>query len=378
MRIVHLLHRLDVGGLETVVVNLIDRLPRDRFEHHVVALTRCTSFKNRIDNPQVRFYELNKKEGKDWIVWFNLWKLLRRIQPDLVHTFNIGAIEGVIPAWFAGRPVTIHAEHGRDSSDPDGENKKYIFLRRFLHPWIDRFVAVSRDLDTWLTNRVGIPAAKVRRIENGIDTSLHHPGPRTSLPLDLPPLPAGNRYVIGSVGRLWPIKDQATLVRAMARLGQHDRSLFERCHLVLIGDGPNRGELERLARETGIADRMWITGWRDDVPRLLHCLDLFVLPSLAEGTPLTLLEAMACQKPVIATRVGGVADLLQDGLNGTLVPPADPEALSLAIRRHLDHPAWSQTLANKGRIRVQRHHALDAMVESYRILFQNSLLQKRR
>ncbi|MBF0348930.1 MAG: TIGR03088 family PEP-CTERM/XrtA system glycosyltransferase [Magnetococcales bacterium] len=374
MRIVYLLYRLDVGGLETVIVNLIDRLPRDSFEHHVIALTQCGTFKNRIRHPRVQFYDLNKKEGKDPWVWFRLWKRLRQIQPDLLHTFNIGTLEGVIPAFFAGRPVTIHAEHGRDSYDPKGEHRTYLLLRRLLSPWVDRFVCVSKDLHTWMVNRVGIPEAKVRLIINGIDTQHFHPGPNP--PLLPPEFTSEHPFIIGTVGRLWPIKDQGNLIRALAHLRHQHPMGFQRCRLILIGDGPNRQELELLAQQSGIADRLWITGWRDDVASLLRCLDLFVLPSLAEGTPLTLLEAMATRLPVIATRVGGVADLIQDTTTGTLVPPSNPEALAAALIQHLDHPSWSQEMGIRGRAWVETHHSVDSMVERYLILFRNALLQK--
>ncbi|MBF0132886.1 MAG: TIGR03088 family PEP-CTERM/XrtA system glycosyltransferase [Magnetococcales bacterium] len=375
MRIVFLLYRLDVGGLETVVVNLINRLPPAHFEYHIIALTQCGAFKKRIQHPQVHFHDLNKKAGKDWLVWFRLWQLLKKIKPDLVHTCNIGTLEGVIPAFFAGRPITIHAEHGRDSSDPHGENKTYIRLRKILNPFVDAFVCVSQDLHAWLTQRVSIPETKVHLIINGIDTQHFTPGPTRS-PLPHPGFANASDFIIGTVGRLWPIKDQANLVTALASIRHSDPEGFQRCRLVLMGDGPQRQEIESLAHHLNVTDKLWITGWRDDIAQLLRCLDLFVLPSLAEGTPLTILEAMATGLPIIATRVGGVADLLTEGHTGTLVPPGDPNALAQAILTHLHNPAWSQNLGKRGRYHVETHHSLETMVESYRILFQNHLLQK--
>lgn len=372
--IVHLLYRLEVGGLETVVVNLINRLPRDRFTHHVIALTRCGDFKNRVERADVCYYELDKKVGKDWLVWWRLWKLLKKIKPDLVHSCNIATLEGVVPAFFAGRPVVIHAEHGRDSYDPQGENRTYIGLRRVLHPFVDTFVCVSRDLYSWLRDRVAVPESKIRLIVNGIDTHHFIPGPK--IPLPCPDCADEASFVIGSVGRLWSIKDPANLVRALALLGREDPSGLQRCRLVLVGDGPERRAVEQLAKELGVFDQVWITGWRDDVAQLLLSFDLFVLPSQAEGTPLTILEAMASGLPVVATRVGGVADLVVEGETGTLVPPQDPVALSQAILCHLHNPQWSRSLGVAGRKRVENNHSLEAMVEVYRLLFLNRLLQK--
>ncbi|MBF0421607.1 MAG: TIGR03088 family PEP-CTERM/XrtA system glycosyltransferase [Magnetococcales bacterium] len=374
MRIVHLLYSLDVGGLESVLVSLINHLPWDRFEHHVIALTRCGQLKNRIQRSDVHFYDLEKQHGKDWWVWFRLWKLLRQIRPDLIHSFNIATLEGAVSAFFAGRPVVVHAEHGRDSYDPKGENRTYILLRRILNPLVDTFICVSRDLHSWLRERVHIPERKIRLIVNGIDTQHFAPGSKT-----LPPRPGfadEAHFIIGTVGRLWPIKDQANLIRALALMGERDPLALNRSRVVLLGDGPQRRELEQLAQNLGVFDQLWITGWRDDVAQLLHCFDLFVLPSQAEGTPLTILEAMASGLPVVATNVGGVADVIQDEKTGTLVPPQDSEALMEAILRHLHNPHWSRQLGTAARQQVQTRHSLTAMVESYRILFLNRLLQK--
>ncbi len=372
--IAHVLYRLDVGGLETVVVNLMNRLPHDQFEHHVIALTRCGDFKNRVERADVCYYELDKKAGKDWLVWLRLWKLLKKIKPNVVHSCNIATLEGSIPAFFAGRPLVVHAEHGRDSYDPHGENRTYIWLRRLLHPFVDTFVCVSRDLYGWLRDRVGIPERKIRLIVNGIDSQRYTPGSKISLPCR--GFADETSFIIGSVGRLWSIKDPANLVRALAHLGQVDPPGLQRCRLVLVGDGPERQAVEHLAKELGVFDKIWITGWRDDVAQLLRSFNLFVLPSQAEGTPLTILEAMACGLPVVATRVGGVADLVEEGVTGNLVPPQDAEALSQAILRHLQNPRWSHSLGAAARRRVERDYSLDAMVEVYRVLFLNRLLQK--
>ncbi|MBF0454167.1 MAG: TIGR03088 family PEP-CTERM/XrtA system glycosyltransferase [Magnetococcales bacterium] len=377
MLVAHLLYRLDIGGLETVVVNLINQLPSDRFHHAVISLTDTSDFKNRIHHPHVTFHALHKKPGKDWPVWWRLWRLLRTLQPDILHTCNLAALEGVIPATLARVPVVIHAEHGRDSYDLDGSNPKYLLLRRLLLPLVHTVVPVSADLQQWLQNRVGVPAGKIRTIVNGIQTTLP---PRTAQhrhPLPLPKKAEADSFIIGTVGRLWPVKDQANLIRAFAHLlTLVGRDKGEKLRLVLIGDGPQRQELEALACSLNMAQQLWISGWREDVEQLLRGLDLFVLPSLAEGTPLTILEAMAAGLPVVATRVGGVADLVIPEETGTLVEANNPPALAQAIHPYLTDPLLAPTQGEAGRKRFLEQFTLEQMVHQYAHLFASSLLQK--
>ncbi|MBF0447533.1 MAG: TIGR03088 family PEP-CTERM/XrtA system glycosyltransferase [Magnetococcales bacterium] len=376
MLIAHLLYRLDVGGLETVVVNLINHLPSDEFQHLVISLTDSTDFKDRIDHPNVTFFQLHKKAGKDLPVWWRLWKILRDQKPDILHTCNISALEGVVPAALAGVPVTIHAEHGRDSYDLDGSNRKYLLLRRLLLPLVDRVVPVSQDLADWLANRVGVSPEKIALIVNGIDAPLP-PRPKKWLRSGLTPDYAPtDTFIIGTVGRLWSVKDQANLLRAFAQLLVLAGEQAHRLRLVIIGDGPQRAEIEALAQALKISAQLWISGWRDDVPALLRGMDLFALPSLAEGTPLTILEAMAAGLPVVATQVGGVADLVENGVTGQLVPASDPQALARALNGYFINPEKASEQGRAGRKRYLELFTLDKMVDQYQKLFEGCLLQK--
>ncbi|MBF0142984.1 MAG: TIGR03088 family PEP-CTERM/XrtA system glycosyltransferase [Magnetococcales bacterium] len=383
--VAHLVYRLDVGGLETVLANVIDGLDPGRFRHAVIALTEVTAFRERIRAPQVSFHALGKREGKDLAVWVRLWRLLRHLRPAILHTLNIATLEGVVPAFLAGVPVRIHAEHGRDSYDLDGSNRKYRLLRQLLMPLVDRVVPVSHDLERWLLAQVKVPPAKVRFIMNGIDQELYRPAHAAeSRGGGYPPgFGEPGCRVIGTVGRLWAVKDHANLLRAFALLRQEVERRSgpgerRRLRLVVVGDGPLRPELTALAARLEIADAVWITGWRGDVAVLMRRFDLFVLSSLAEGSPLTVLEAMATALPVVATRVGGVADLLagDDGQLGRLVPAADPAALAAAMGRALADPEWLSRQGREGRTRVERCFGRERMVAAYRDLFLAELSTK--
>lgn len=273
--IVHVIYRLSIGGLENGLVNLINHMPESSYRHAIVCLTDHTDFKQRIKRGDVQLYELNKKPGHDLSTYMKLWKLLRKLKPDIVHTRNLGTIEYVVPAWLAGIGKRVHGEHGRDMQDIDGTNHKYILLRRFCNLFIHRFVALSKDLEFWLLDTVGIPRDKITQLYNGVDLS------RFSIVSTKPNQTNDHHrnnklFTIGTVGRLQPEKDQATLMRACHHLLEIRPELKNAMKLVIVGDGPDRPDLEALGKELGINDQVSLLGARDDVPDLLNDFDVFL------------------------------------------------------------------------------------------------------
>ena len=180
-------------------------------------------------------------------------------------------------------------------------------------------------------------------------------------------------FVFGTVGRLDQVKDQASLVRAFARLCQHSDDARTGLGLVIAGDGPWRARLESAVAESGCADRIWLAGARSDVPQILQSLDCFVLPSLGEGISNTILESMACGLPVIATAVGGNPELVIEGETGHLVPAGDPKALAAAMQSLLDAPQQCRQFGTAGRRRIEAKFSLDAMVGAYMSLYDKLL-----
>ena len=173
--IAHVIFRLDFGGLENGLVNLVNRIPDTRYRHAIICLTAAEAFAGRLTAPDVEVIELHKRPGHDPAVYLRLWRTLRRLRPAIVHTRNLAALETQVLGLLFPGCKRVHGEHGRDVSDLDGSNRRYQWLRRLLSPLIHRYIAVSRDLARWLVSSVRIAPGKVTRIYNGVDHSRFTP-----------------------------------------------------------------------------------------------------------------------------------------------------------------------------------------------------------
>lgn len=368
-RIVHVVYSFAIGGLENVIVQLINRLPTERYEHIVLSLTTISDFKDRIERPDVQFIALNKQPGHAIPLYPKIYRLLRQLKPDVLHTCNLAALELVPLGWLARIPSRIHAEHGWDAHDPNGTNPRYIKVRKLYKPFVSHYIAVSRDLNDYLEHAIGIPATRRSLIANGVDTDIFHPAECTPPAARGCPFQPGKHWLLGTVGRMQTVKNQPYLARAFIRLRHEHPETIDRLRLILIGEGPLRGEVERILREGNALDAAWLPGPRDDIPDLLRQLDCFVLPSQAEGTSCTLQEAMASGLPCIATAVGGTPKLIQDGQNGRLISPDDDQALANALwQLHSQHDLARQ-FGLAARQTALDSFAINGMMRDYARLF---------
>lgn len=364
--VVHIIYALGTGGLENGLVNIINRCPAERYRHAIVCLTCASEFAARITNPDVEIVELSKRPGHDLRLYWRLWKTLRRLRPDIVHTRNMAALEMHVLGLFLPSYKRVHGEHGRDVNDIDGSNRKYQRLRRLLRPFIHRFIAVSQDLATWLVNVVGIPVDEVTQIYNGVDQLRFSPKSATILPADCPRgfVDEGS-VVVGTVGRLAAVKDQQLLIRALAHIFDQTPQRHEQLRCIIVGDGPERDALVDCIRKLGMEKYVWLAGDREDIPELLACMDVFVLPSLAEGISNTILEAMASGLPVIATAVGGNPELVLDDVTGILVPPGDVLELARTVNLLVDSPERRISMGEKALERIEFDFRWERTVSDY-------------
>ena len=363
--VAHVIHSLATGGLENGVVNLVNTAGPE-LRHVIVCMTGSGTMRDRV-KPGVEVFSLGKLPGNDLGAAWRLVKLLRRVRPTIVHSRNWAAFDAVPAARLARVPVVVHGEHGREVSDPHGRNRRRNRVRRLLSPLITRFVTVSRDLERWLVEDVRIPGRKVLTIHNGVQLERFGGSSATEARQALG-LPA-EALIVGTVGRLDPVKDQAGLLRSFAALLPAHPDAF----LVLAGDGPCRPDLLRLVGELGVGRRVRLLGDRPDVPLVLSAMDLFVLPSIAEGMSNTVLEAMATGLPVIATRVGGNPELVEDGATGRLVAPQDPGRLTQAIAGYLEDPHLRAVHGKASRQRATEQFGLDRMCLAYTDLYSRLL-----
>ena len=368
--IVHVIHHLHTGGLENGLVNLINHLPRDRFRHAVVCVEDFSDFKQRIERDDVEVYAMHRSRIGVWRLRWRLLKLLSELKPDIVHSRNMSGLDALLPARSLGIK-TIHSEHGFDVDDVRGQAKKKAWLRRLHSPLVGRYVTVSRDLERILIRESGIATQRVKQIYNGVDTDVFFPKARRCLHLLPIEWQREDLFIVGTVGRVQPIKDQATLIRAFAEVLRRNPIRLSKLGLIIVGDGPALDELRSLASDLGLAASVWFTGARHDIAALLQSMDLFVLPSLNEGISNTLLEAMACGLPVLATAVGGNVELLVENVVGSSFAPGDHGSLAAMICAYVEDPDRLRHHSAAARRRAVENFSLQAMVSSYQNVYES-------
>jgi glycosyltransferase involved in cell wall biosynthesis len=284
--------------------------------------------------------------GRFW----RLVRLLERLRTRLLHLHTVGYTGGRWAVWaarLADVPMVVCTIH----SAPVAPQPLHVRLDRALQSrLVDRFVAVSQMNYAALRDDLGLPADKLVVIPNAVELE-NFAGTdsddrravreRFGIPADAP--------VLGALARHDDPKGLTYLIQAMPAVLARQPS----ARLLLVGDGPLRANLEAEARSLGVAERVHFAGYQRDVASMLGAMDLVVLPSVREGLPLSLLEAMAAGRPVVATRVGGMPEVVVDGMTGRLVPPADPAALAEAIGAILDSPRCAEQMGEAGRARAQ-------------------------
>jgi sugar transferase (PEP-CTERM/EpsH1 system associated) len=287
-----------------------------------------------------------------------------------VHTRNLATIEYQLPAWLAGVKRRVHGEHGWDVFDPDGRNIKYQWVRRLLKPLIQRFIPLSKHLESYLTEKIKISPEKITRICNGVDTGVFFPLTGHNAPLSgCPFLFSQDQVVIGTVGRMHGVKDQLTLVKAFIWVCEHNPELKHKLRLLIAGDGPLKAQAITLLEENQLTDHFWLPGECNDVAEIMRRLDIFVLPSLAEGISNTILEAMATGLPVIATDVGGNPELVIDGKTGSLIAANDIVLMAEKILDYANSAEKRHQHGQNAHQRVLQEFSLTAMVGQYKAVY---------
>ncbi|MCI0557585.1 MAG: glycosyltransferase [Nitrososphaera sp.] len=357
----HLIETSGPGGAEKMLISLAGNLDRSRYRSYA-CLLKDGWLNTQLQRLGIETILVPQRRSLDFRWLLRLSRVLKERSIRVMHAHEFAMnVYGSLLSKMTGIPIiaTVH-----------GKNYYWVkWRRRLAYKFVARqsaMVAVSEDLKRFLREYVDIHPDNITVVHNGIDVQSYAVSDRahaTRKELGI----NGNQPVIGTVGNLYAVKGQMYLLKACSAVAK----VFPNFVLLVAGRGDYLGSLEETARNIGIGANVKFLGFREDVPALLQTMDIFILPSISEGLPLSALEAMASGKPVVASNVGGIPEVVKDGVTGYLVSPKDPEALADKILLLLRHPELAVDLGRSGRKRVEDSFSLEKMVERYQSLYEN-------
>ncbi len=369
IRVLQVLATLMPGGSEISVLRLVGALDPVRTLVRVAWLRGEPVLADDFRAAGVEVVPMGMRAKIDPACFLRLRRYVARERIDVVHThMDVADFYGALAGRLGGARCVVATKHAPDEfrTRPTWKRYPFLVLERLAYEMEDAVIVVSEGLASFLEEAERLPRRKMVVIGHGIDgVSGAGPRPETRRALGLPPLDP----LLGAVGRLSPEKGHGVLLRALPTI----LATFHRVGVVLVGDGPSRSELEAETRRLGIADRVVFLGQRRDVPVVLAALDLFVQPSLYEGFGISLLEAMAAGLPIVASRVGGIPEVVQDGATGLLVPPRDPAALASAVIRLLRDREEAGRLGAAAARRARERYSLRAAAARVDALYRDIL-----
>jgi sugar transferase (PEP-CTERM/EpsH1 system associated) len=360
IRIMHVVRTLATGGMETVVRRLVSRLDPDRFQQSVCTLVAADA----AQPPHTICLERSPDEAAFLVP--QLMRVFRRERPDIVHSRNWATIEAPVAARLARIRGIVHSEHGRDLNTIGPQPWRRRLLRKISYSCADRLFAVSQELKDYYCAQLSMKASAFSVIHNGVDVEHFRPDPQTRSAMRAKLGVTPGTLVVGSVGRLDPIKDHVSLLRAADAAVSNAVDL----RLVIVGNGPQRPILEKeLAQRPVLARRTVLAGEVSNVTDWLNSFDIFALPSLSEGMSNTLLEAMASGVAPIATAVGGNCEVIENGRSGMLVPAGDVNSLCHALLQLSAAKEKRGELGGNARQHVISNFSIDRMLKRYEEMY---------
>jgi len=349
---------LPVGGAERLLAELVHRMDRQRYLPEICCLKDFDRVGESLATDVPAFSGLLAHKFDVSVLW-RLTRLLRHRRIDAVVTIGCGdkMFWGRLAGRLAGVPVICSALHSTGLPD-------HVELpNRLLAPWTDAFIAVAESHGCYLAAKEGCPAAKIHVIRNGVDTDRFHPrwpDSRLQREFDLEP----DGPVAGVVAALRPEKNHDMFLRVAAAV----QTALPAARWLIVGDGPERKRLESLSQALGVSQAVRFLGTRHDIPEVLGLMDVVLLCSRMEASPICLMEAMAAEKPVVATRVGSVPELLGSGRNGCLVAADDSAGMAAMVLELLRDRDRAAALGRAGREFVLAHGSVARMVDGYQDL----------
>ncbi|MDD5722591.1 MAG: glycosyltransferase [Syntrophales bacterium] len=362
IRVMQITHDLAIGGLQQVVVNICRNINRDRFSVSVLCLRAGGELVSELEEIGIPVLMLpQKRYGTDYFSFLKVASILRREKTEVIHTHNKQPfIDGTLGGIIARSRTIVHTDHGRIFPD----KRRYAFAEWVMSHFVYRIASVSNKTREDLIRYEKIRRKKIITVPNGVDERLFETC--TDPEAKKRELGISGRYPILGIGaRLVKEKGIDYLLGAVSELRKHYPGIL----LIIAGTGPYEDTLKNGASELEITDHVAFVGARMDMPELLSVFDVYVLPSLSEGMPLALLEAMAAGCPIVATNVGGVPDIITDGYNGTLVEPRDSYALAKAILDIMRDDEQRERFRERSRFLYEQHYSATAMTKIYESLY---------
>ena len=364
IRVMHIIWSLDLGGAEQVVMNLTRHFDRKKFQPIVCCLNEKGRYAYLVENDGIPVFEMKKYPKLDFLLLPRLVRLIKRTKVDLIHTHLFTAnLWGRLAAKLARVPV-VSTEHGMDS----WRSAIDLSLDQWLATFNQKIICVSEGVRRFYGQRNSNLDGKVKIIHNGIDVErFSAPADREEIRRQLGLNPSA--HVVGIVGRLVPDKAHEDFIDAVKIISEQDPLIRG----LIIGEGKLHRQLKAKVMKMHLEDKIYFLGNRNELPPLYRAMDIFVMSSIREGFPLTILEAMAANIPIVATDVGGVGECIEHEKDGILVPARNPKALATAIQILFADPSLMEELAKNASEKVWSQFSVQKMTQDHEALYQEIL-----
>ncbi len=366
--ICHVIHALGVGGAEVLVDQMIRRMQKD-FRCIVAVLDEIGEIGTRLQDDGFMVEHLHRQPGIDRSCATRLRQLADREGAEILHAHQCTPFfQAMLSRGLTGRRPVVFTEHGRHF--PDTPSRKRSIVNRLLLKRCDRLFGCGAAVRQALVDNEGLPESRVEVIYNGVDLkALSKPtqGARESIRAEFGC--SANDFVAVQVARLHELKDHQTALKAV----DEARHKIPGLRLLLAGDGDQRSAIEQTIRERGLQQTVTLAGTRKDIADLLSASDVFLLSSISEGIPLTVIEAMAARRPVVSTAVGGLPELIEHGVSGMLAPSGDASSLAASLVQLYQNADLRSQMAEVAAGRAQEKFSLQGMLNSYRDVYHDVL-----
>jgi sugar transferase (PEP-CTERM/EpsH1 system associated) len=368
--ILHLLYKLTFGGTERVIVNLVNSSSRNIRNYICSFCDYNKTFMKELNRSEKVVFSIGKQEGNDFSIPFKIASFCRHHDVDIIHSLGWATYaEGLFAAGVSGKKCKfIHSFRGKTIEDTINIPKRRIHAQHFFSNFCDAIITPSEESRKEYSQLINIDPEKIRVIYNGVDIDRFQIDSSYSLKEKRKEFGLKKEdIIIGSAARFDPVKNIDALVRAFARLPE---GILEKCKLLLLGDGPELSCVQNTAKDLGVKEKVLFAGMRSDIPQCLSLVDIYVQPSKFEGVPNAVLEAMAAGLPVIATKVGGVPEIIEDGRTGILVAVDDKRSLTQSIEFLIENSDKRREMGSLGRKRVTSLFSIEKMVSEYEKLYE--------